>query len=59
MRKIEVPTDTPATFLSGDTAADILRRKKEREDREIEEAERIQRGGGGGSEKDQARKAET
>ena len=34
MRKIEVPTDTPTEFESGDTATDIQRRREEREQRE-------------------------
>ena len=42
MRKIEVPTDKPARYELGDTAADILRRREEREQREREEAEKQQ-----------------
>ena len=37
MSKIEVPTDTPKEFELGDTAADIKRRKEEKEQREREE----------------------
>ena len=41
MRKIEIPTDKPTEF--GETAADIQRRRKEREQRERDEAEKQQR----------------
>ena len=34
VRKIEAPTDTPTKFELGDTAADIQRRREEREQRE-------------------------
>ena len=39
-RKIEVPTDTQPQFELGDTAADIERRRREREKRD--ERERIE-----------------
>ena len=48
VRKIEVPTDTPAEFEFGETAADIQRRREEREQREREEAEKQQTGRGRG-----------
>ena len=34
MRKIDVPKDTPAQYELVDTAADIQRRREEREQRE-------------------------
>ena len=34
VRKIEIPTDTPTVLELGDTAADIQRRRKEREGEE-------------------------
>ena len=34
MRKIKVPTDTPTEFELGDAAADIQRRREDREQRE-------------------------
>ena len=34
MRKIDVPTDTPTEFDLGDTAADIQRKREEREQSE-------------------------
>ena len=37
LRRIEVPTKTPPEFELGDTAADIQRRKEEKEAREKEE----------------------
>ena len=41
--KIEVPTDTPTELKLGITAADIQRRRHEREQRKWEEAEKQQR----------------
>ena len=38
MRKIEVPTDTPAQYELGDSAADIRSRREERDQREKEAA---------------------
>ena len=39
VRKIEVPKDTPTVFELGDTAADIQRRREERDQREREREE--------------------
>ena len=39
-RKTEVPTDTQRQFELGDTAADIERRRREREERDRERMER-------------------
>ena len=36
VRKIDVPADTPAEFKLVDRAADIQRRREEREQREME-----------------------
>ena len=47
--KIEVPTDTPTEFKLGDAAADIQRRREEREQRKVEEGEKQQREGGNSS----------
>ena len=44
MKKTEVPTDTPAEFELGDTAADIQRRSVEREQREKKEDKKKQTG---------------
>ena len=43
VRKIDIPTDTHTEFVLGDTAADIQRRREEREQREREEADKQQR----------------
>ena len=40
VRKIEIPTDTPTVLELGDTAADIQRRRKEREGEEPEKQQR-------------------
>ena len=40
VRKLEVPTDTPTMFELADTAADIKRRREEREQRERKESEK-------------------
>ena len=42
MRKIEVHTDTPTEFELGETAADMQRRREEREQREREGARRAE-----------------
>ena len=44
MRKIEVPTDTPTDFLLGYMAADIHRRREEKEAIERAEEAQEQRG---------------
>ena len=43
MRKIKVATDTPTEYELGDTAADIQKMRKERKQREREEAGKQQR----------------
>ena len=56
MRKKEVPRDTPTEFELGDTAADIHRRREEREQRDREKAQKQKREE---SEREEAKREET